>query len=291
LLECPPPGVVHWLGGHPEVAAFQHEIMILQRRNAQDLIRRIYKGLPDGPFKRGYKSPSDLENSRVLRLLRIHFPRTKLFIGIRHPVKWFESFYNHRVQNGISMPPAEEINSRCLKNQHGVCVRRSYFHVNLARLGKTRLNGTELALFGEKNVKELMNEKNEFPSYSPSPIFLYDVLQLADKNSSRAQKFRLDLKTYLGLQQNLPPALHSSPGKALPEKEQAARNLLKIDICDDKYSILRNMLVKSANQSQAWIRTYFLESPDVMVSSPAHFEDILDSYTLDPCVPTDTKVE
>jgi hypothetical protein len=49
----PPPGVVHWLGGHPEVAAFQQEIMILQRRNAADLIRRIYKGFPDGPFKRG----------------------------------------------------------------------------------------------------------------------------------------------------------------------------------------------------------------------------------------------
>jgi hypothetical protein len=84
---------VYWLGEHPEIASFSFEITTLQKKDGSDLVRRIYKGLPEGPYKRGYKSPNDIENLRVVRMYRWHFPQTKLFVGIRHPVYWVSNIY------------------------------------------------------------------------------------------------------------------------------------------------------------------------------------------------------
>ena len=87
-----------WLGSHPEVAAFDYEVTTLQKANAWDLVKKIYKKLPAGNYKRGYKSPNDVGNLRAVRIIREYFPKTKLLVGMRHPVLWFESFYNFRIQ-------------------------------------------------------------------------------------------------------------------------------------------------------------------------------------------------
>ena len=48
---------------------------------------------------RGIKCPRGLDTLSMLRYYTTNFPTTKLLVGIRHPVTWFESFYNFRVQN------------------------------------------------------------------------------------------------------------------------------------------------------------------------------------------------
>ena len=48
---------------------------------------------------RGIKCPRGLDTLSMLRYYVQNFPTTKLLVGIRHPVTWFESFYNFRVQN------------------------------------------------------------------------------------------------------------------------------------------------------------------------------------------------
>ena len=272
---------VFWLGEHPEVASLSHEFMGLQKGDPTLIIKRIYKRLPDGPYKRGYKSPSDVEDQRAIRLLRELFPKTKLFIGVRHPVRWFESLYNYRVQNGFAMPPVEELPAKCMANQFGVCMNRAFFHLNLARLAKTPLDERELVHFHFR-IRKKLEDKGHF-IYSPNPVFLYDLAQLGDKNHSRTAQFRHDVKRYLGLTQEFPPVIHFSPGHGLNETEQARRDLLKIDICQSRYDGVRQAIIREANGTQYWIRNYFLKSPDVYVSNPDNFHEILDSYTRDPC--------
>lgn len=54
--------------------------------------------------------------------------QTKFIVGIRHPILWFESFYNFRIHNKVRMPPAEELVGNCGGRMHGVCTRRGNFH-------------------------------------------------------------------------------------------------------------------------------------------------------------------
>ena len=253
---------------------------MLQRKHSWDLVEMIYRDLPDGPYKRGYKSPSDIYNKAVLRVMRDCFPETKLLIGIRHPVKWFESFYNYRVQNGFVMPPAQFMEKNCVSGQHGVCLERSRFYFTLAKLGKTALNGSELNVFEPYHRNMLLSES---PKYIPNPIFIYDTSQLNDENETRSQAFRRDLAKYLGLSQELPPPLHYSPGHSLNETEQARRDSLKIDICQPKYWKLRAALTRNGKKVELWIQTFLLQSKDVLISNPEHFLAILEDYKRDPC--------
>lgn len=64
----------------------------------------LYNILPQGNYKRGYKCPNDISQINTLRSLARYWPSIKLFIGLRHPVHWFESFWNMRMNNakGVS---------------------------------------------------------------------------------------------------------------------------------------------------------------------------------------------
>jgi hypothetical protein len=56
-----------------------------------------------------------------------------------------------------------------------------------------------------------------------------------------------------------------------------------IDICDERYGLVRAELMKNAIAASRWIREYFLESPDVTVSSPEYFRSLLEGWMTDPC--------
>jgi len=201
-------------------------------------------------------------------------------VGMRHPVRWFESFYNYRIQNGILMPPMERMKPRCAKGQYSVCIDRGWFHVNLAAFGKTNLTEEELDMFSERSRKELTQRQNP---YTPNKVFLYDTAQLADKEPDRIATFRHDLGEYIGLTNDLPPALHVTPGHSVNATEQALRNSRKVDICDEKYTKQRLQLVTIGTEIRNWLQKYFLKSPDIIVSNREHFDEILESYAVDPC--------
>ena len=57
-----------------------------------------------------------------------------------------------------------------------------------------------------------------------------------------------------------------------------------MDICDDEYAPVREVLVEQGKDAAEWIRNYFLKSDDVVVSSRTEFLKLLDKWGEDPCI-------
>ena len=182
---------------------------------------------------------------------------------------WFESFYNFRVRNNYTMPPAETLIGRLKDGMHGVCTDEAKFHLHLDNLGKTPHSPEEKKLLSRGRKEQVKKPKMK------NPVFLYELNQLKDENRTRAELYLSDLKDFLGLQNDLEPI---SSSQSSNNKDAA------IDICDDKYRFVRSELMKHAIEASTWIRSYFLLSPDVTVSSPVHFRKLLEDWLVDPCI-------
>ena len=120
--KCGTSTKMEWLGNHPQVECTDGETPHLALCKMGLFCKRMYNALDADPMKlRAYKNPTDIQNLRALRLLRELFPQAKLLIGIRHPVLWFQSFYNHRIQNtGDMMPNPDLLAGACFKNNQNV---------------------------------------------------------------------------------------------------------------------------------------------------------------------------
>jgi len=241
--KCGTTTMMKWLNMHDQIAVITKEIMALQKIHPVGIIRHVANYLPEGQYRRGYKSPSDVEDGRAMNKLGIHYPKTKLLVGLRHPVLWFESFYNHRIQNGNTMPNLVEELSKpnaektmknfCGGNWNGACFPRANFHSSLVKWGKTPLlsvgnsnkdynsyfdagydREAEWKLFSKKEKRKLQNDVNN-TKISPNPIFLYDVSQLhippstsdaGDEekgNQKHYDDFVLSLQEFLGVPKNV----------------------------------------------------------------------------------------
>jgi hypothetical protein len=291
--KCGTTTLMDWLAEHPEIQCPKEEVLELTLGTPAQLISRLYRTFVGNSTtaksvrtqKRGYKSPGEIRSPRSIKLLKYLFPKTLLIVGIRHPVKWFESMYNFKVQN---LPPYEKGNywgspndliGKCssYRDFHCVGTAKGLFHVHLALLGKTK-NTQELEerypLLRGKNITD-----------TPNPVFLFDVQQLSDKNATRALAFRRDLQRSLGIKQPLPEPPHKKPGNILHPNKQARRDRFKIRICDDKYLPVRTELMRMAREASVWFRNSgFLDHPDVTVSSRDYFEEIMaTSWSTDPC--------
>jgi hypothetical protein len=76
--------VRYWLADHPELQAIRHEVYDLVKSQPGRLVTRLHQLTQNLP--RGYKSPTDINQEHVVDYYRRYFPKTKLFVGIRHPV-------------------------------------------------------------------------------------------------------------------------------------------------------------------------------------------------------------
>jgi hypothetical protein len=257
-----------WLVSQDEIQMISHEINSLRMDKPAELVSQLYT-LPAGnTYKRGYKNPRDLFSIEALDSIAQYWPDCKLVVGLRHPVSWFESFYNFRVRRGFTMPPADSYIGKCPENSHGVCTEEGNFHLHLNLLGKTNRTAEEMKL-----LKPLPSVA---PTLAPlhNQVFLYELSQLGDEDEARACKYRRDLGSFLGLKHELSPI-------AL---DHESRNYhYDIDICEDRYRPLRLALMDIAKPASEWIRTYFLQSPEVVVSSPEFFNDLLLEWMEDPC--------
>jgi len=275
---------VYWLGQHPEINLPPVEISALKTREPWEFVVGMYQRTGMDPrVLRGYKSPNDITNPRAMRLLREHWPATKLIVGIRHPVRMMESFYNHRVQNGYDIRPFDRLKYDNIIGSFGVHFSRAEYQVYLAHLGKTDLatNVTEQALFPAAII-EAWNHSGFFDP-SLNPVFVYDTAQLNDPNATRLEGFVQDLQSFLGLAQPLPPPLHEKPGKTHDLRFQQEIDWKKINVCDERYERQRQKLINNGAKVQSWILNHFLSSPSVYVSNPDHFEQIVRGYRDDPC--------
>lgn len=259
--------VMNWLSSHPEIEMHKYELSSLAVGKPAEFVSQLYDLKPGRQYKRGYKAPRDLVCGASLNAIAKYWPRTKLIVGLRHPVLWFESFYNFRIHSGYKMPPAETLIGKLKDPMFGVSTNEAKFHLHLDNLGKTARSPEELKLlsWGNENRLRLPKMKN--------PVFLYEINQLHDTNLTRAEIYRTDLKHFLGLKIDLEP-MATSASKSSSKT---------IDICDPKLRFVRAELMKNARQASTWIRTYFLKSPDVIVSSPTYFNELLALWMTDPC--------
>jgi len=167
------------------------------------------------------------------------------------------------------------------KSARQICARFGGFHRQLVLLGKTPLNTTEeLALFAPRLPRH-------FPEhdYIPNKIFLYEINQASPQRGEDVDhdplfdQYRHDLSNYLGLQTPLDVPKHAT------REHRTDGNYLAtlMDICEDQHSHLRKVLLKHGTHASQWIREYFMPHPDVVVSNPEHFQQLLRSWSNDPC--------
>lgn len=282
---------MHWLEKHPGLQVLKSEVWALSARDPARLIRRIHRRLP-ADLPRGYKCPGDVLTVYVMDYYRRLWPRTKLFVGVRHPVLWFQSLYNFRVQNFQSFrefPHPNELFEDCAPKWSLMCAKRGFFGYHLMKLGKSRSAGgvpraptaLEYEMMAWMGVR---NRTNPFVSPLPNEIFLFELQQLSDQNEARHERFKADIQDYLSLSQPLPDMIHFTPGRVWHDELQKEKDAKKIDICQDQFLPLRRALMKMSRMSSRWIRDEFLGLPSVHVSSDDYVRQILETeWMVDPC--------
>jgi len=269
--------IMKWLDRHVEIATWREEVCDLYDNRPAGLISRLYQELPTNMnLRRGFKCPGHFSR-RSLRYFARYFSQTRLIVGIRHPVRWFESFYNFRVRHGgnnYTLPDPHLLIGACTPSTDGICTDRANFHTNLGILGKTNLsNPVEQALL--RFPQKYMPYESSYPIHNP--LFVYDVAQFYDTDPYRQEQFKLDLQRFLGLTLPLPEPTDKDKSKSSRHKHKA------IDICDDQFIELRKELTTIGHRASHWIRYYLLESPEVYVSSRDYLDQILAEWKLDPC--------
>ena len=295
--KCGTTSLQQWLSNHPEIFCPLDEILELSmaEQPARYLILRLYResihANPMVQHKFGYKNPGEIRIPRSIKLLNRWFPKTILLVGIRHPILWFESLFNFKVQNLPEDMPSNHwgdpntLIGACEDPFQFNCVgtHKGLFHVHLAMLGKTNSTADPYTQNLIEQYPILQQGKAIVPTNNP--VFLFDVDQLNDKNETRMSIFRNDLQSLLGLDQPLGSTPRHRPGKVLPKKLQAKRDKAKIRICDDRYLPLRTELLRISREASEYLRkSGFLDHPDIKVSSKEYLQEILETRWMnDPC--------
>jgi Sulfotransferase domain len=283
-----------WLDSHPEISDFPMEVWDLYHGMEVKFIKRLYEKVMEeasgGVNQRrihGYKCPGDITHDRPLQTLREHFPKTKLIVSMRHPLLFFQSFYNYRASikqfHRIPGKPNDLIGPE--KQYDILATSQAAFHVFLASLGKTDMTSDEERQLLRGFYKDEILETTP-PIRMPQKVFLMDTKQLADVNATRSEIFRQDMESFLGLQQPLASIPHARPNAHHEQRFQhQVKRLIggKINICDDEHMLVRQELMRISRAASQWIRFYLLQSPDVVVSSPEFFDEAIQAWMLDPC--------
>ena len=117
----------------------------------------------------------------------------------------------------------------------------------------------------------------------PNKVFVMDSRQIIFDHPA-AQNFTHDVQTFLGLESELAPLKpYVPPADKYAEfsNKEAVEHL--IHICDEEHDAVREELVKIGKEAATWITEYFIESPDVFVSSKSEFIKLLEDWGRDPC--------
>lgn len=292
--KCGTTAVLDWLNRNDETQCVEAEVWDMVLGHPEAMVRKMYELRPGFHYKRGYKSPREIVDSRVLRYYRTYFPQTKLLVGIRHPIRWFESLYNFRVQNmnvkeTNKMRHPNSLVGVCTRGMKNTCTEKGNFALHLLKLGKqNQLPAGSAPRTTPRAESVLSLYKRKWFNTStvpvmPNPVFLFDVDQLSDANETRSRQFRDDVQRFLGLDSELPPMVRTKPGKVWGPVVQAKKDRHRINICDDEFIPVRANLLKMSRLNADWIRNEFLDYPGVHSSSRAFLEQILDGWMVDPC--------
>lgn len=280
--KCATSFIMKWLHAHPQIKIWKEEVCDLYDQRPAQLSRKLYTDFPptgdeqvDRDTLRGFKCPGHFSRPTI-RYFRRYFGQAKVIIGVRHPVSFFQSYYNFRARHpklrlNATLPDANELIGECTEAGQGLCTDRAKFHSNLAMFGKTNMTDDKAfdLLHLDEKYRYIVPVENE--------VFLYDLAQLYDSDASRVDQVKLDLQNFLGLK----TPLIDPDGVRI--RDPAKKMKQALDICEDRYAELRAVLLKIGKRASMWIRHYFIKSPEVTVSNMAHFEAILKEWEIDPC--------
>ena len=257
----------------------------LNEEHAKDVVLRDSrelvsdnKQLQHSILKHGMKCSDLLRKSLAIENLADLSDQTKLIIGLRHPVLWFQSLYNYRVrqsyeQNWTSTIPSPH-DLHGITQWRGVSITAAKFDIQLKQLAKVSMSKNE--------VLDMLS--NELDSYelrlSPNPlkVFIYTIEQLEDTNTKRRLQFEKDIQSFLNLQH---PLKHFA--SETKENVNDSSYPESINICDSEYKRIRRKLIRQGIKSSEWIREKFIKSKDVTVSDVSYFESMLKTWSEDPC--------
>jgi len=296
-----------------EVYLYPHELCMKRTSAVIDFVYKFYELHLQynqqyeikRPVKFGIKCPGVLYRPHDILYYKKYFPHAKLIIGLRHPISWFESFYNYQSWRNITMPMnTTQLIGRCNKHRK-VCTDRARLHAALARLGKTELvEDEELSLlYGfdiSKNTTVSSEEDNVGSTTSSSTqqlhgrkltnddqrvqprsrhqqqrgisneLLLYEINQILNSQTSTA--FSKSIQQYLNIQHDLP--------QIKPYNQTKVR---AINICDTQHDNVRKVLLEHGKHASKWIQTYFLSNPSVNVVDETSFYKLLNDWNVDPC--------
>lgn len=245
-----------------------------QKKNSAGAKKKLLKGS---------KCPQYIQREDFLKGYSTHLPRTKLIVGIRHPILWFESFWNMQQANHnlnyakgdvyVLTEPCKKCNKVGCPGRQLFCLQRARFHLALASLGKTELTMEERNLLAPNDFDGGSNVQNW---NIQNPLFLYDQKTLEEDYVWK------DVSTYLGLNETIRHDLRSSShGKN--------KNITKINLCDDHHDNFRAMMMPIAYNLSAWLQDYLIpiaknkNRVDVTIPRPDTFAKLVEEYKVDPC--------
>ena len=281
-----------YLNQTSETYVYEREYCMKRHKDVGDFVREYYDlhvryNQPQYPktIQFGLKCPGVFYRADDVHLYAKYFPRTKFIIGLRSPLRWFESFYNYQVYRNVSLPTnTSKLIGRCIDHKK-VCTDRGRLHAALARLGKTpMLENEELSLLYGQDIIQATHSNTDMitsstqdhrrlsvqPGGLANEIFLYEVRQIHDKQSSK--QLSKNIQQYLGIQEEF------------PEIQSYKQNKTRaINICNGEHDKPRKVLVEHASSASIWIQKYFLGSSDVTVSDPNVFHHLLNDWSVDPC--------
>jgi len=250
-----------------------------------------YQNWPDKYGKqkplRGSKCPLYLESTNMKEFSK-SLPRTKIIIGIRHPILWFQSFWNmqagqpilSRINNdpyALTEPCRNSDKQICRNscpNRLLFCMHRGRFHLPLATLGKTALSEEERKLLApnDKDGGERLNNWN-----IRNPIFLYE------QNELKKDYVWDEMAKYLNVTTIPRDTYVSSHGR-----QSKGGNRTTTNFCEERLDGFRAMMMPYSYELSVWMQDYFIpvaknENSDVTIPNPNAMIALVEEYKKDPC--------
>jgi hypothetical protein len=284
--KCGTTALGEWLGNQHDIKSFPGEKYYMGTKTSR-MIMELYdlrKISKVQPVKIGFRCPHYIQSGKGIQLLKEpFFSEAKIILSVRHPVEWFESYYNYRLEQQqpglLKGTPNELIGNLECKGCNAMWIlstAKGVFHHYIARLKKTPLNtGREMGLLAPFGGIE------NWGKGAPNKVFFLEIAQLGDTNETRQSFFRKDMQEFLGLKRELTPMVHVRPGEK--NKKPSNANFTRLDICKDEYLPVRSELMRISRNASIWFREYFLKSEDVFVSSREYLVELLDDWMADPC--------
>jgi len=279
--KCGTTSLLYAFGKHNETSISAREYCAIDSssKTESQIISTLLESLDNLPSslktKKGIKCPMSIRDMRGIKKIDTQSPGTKIIIGMRHPVLFFQSFYNYRItelhNKGLKgkVPPPDML----VGNKHWkrVSTDLARYELSLMQLGKTNLSS--------KNRKDLIQRKLD-QGKTRLKVFIYNMQQLGDMNTERATRFRNDMQDFLGLSSSIDPFPKENVGWGKIKKFKE-----HIDICEEKFTLLRSLLLSQSKETRRWIKDEFIGSEDVFVGGETYFLELMEEWDIDPCLP------